>query len=55
LTGQTRHRQGGGGCLQQALVFDAKWEYMTKMVSSTREEGGGREGKEMRSKAKKMC
>ncbi len=45
LTGQTRHRQGGskiaeirhrqgGGCQRQGLVFDAKRENMTKIVSS---------------------
>jgi hypothetical protein len=32
---EMRHRQGGV-CQRQALVFDAKREYMTKMVSTTR-------------------
>ncbi len=35
---EIRH-QKGGGCQRQALVFDAKREYMTKMASWTR--GGG--------------
>ncbi len=30
-----RHRKGEG-CQQQALVFDAKREYMTKMETTTK-------------------
>jgi hypothetical protein len=37
LTGQKRHRQRGG--LWQDLIFDAKIEYTTEKVSSTREAG----------------